>query len=190
MNRWYRVINPFPGKKRMHQLGEGLQFPADSSRLKVLLEGGYVEVVESEFGVIATSKLANVEIADRDYTEDDKAYFTFDEALEIEKKLKSSGWRLPTRHEWVLIVEEFGQINGELDGGALAQNLGLNYRGVDIKTTVLGDESSGYYWSSTTRTTTGVYNLYLSRTGVGSSDYSNLGYRMSIRLVRDLETKK
>lgn len=54
------------------------------------------------------SELAKVLIAPEDYVEDEKKYFTWEEACEIKDKL-NNGWRLPTRSEWVLICEEFGQ---------------------------------------------------------------------------------
>ena len=62
------------------------------------------------------SKLLPIEIAANDYWEasdDDsdpavvngkKRYFTWDEAMAIE----ASGWRLPTRTEWMRLCIEFG----------------------------------------------------------------------------------
>lgn len=43
-----------------------------------------------------------------------KTGFTWDEAMALEKEGKiPEGWRLPTRHEWVMFVEEFLEVKNE-----------------------------------------------------------------------------
>lgn len=148
---------------------------------------------ETEFGVIATSKLAKVEIADRNYIEGDKKYFTYDEALEVEKKLKPTGWRLPTRSEWVLICEEFGQRDGRLNAGTLAKQLKLEHNGwydfnnEDLRSTGY----TGYYWSSSPYSNdTYAYHLYFNASGVYPSYNYNRYLGFSLRLVRDVEEEE
>lgn len=138
--------------------------------------------------VVAISKLAGVEIAATNYVEGSKQYFTYDEALEIEKKLESTGWRLPTRSEWVLIAEEFGQQNGMLNGTTLSDQLNLpklSYVDAEDK---IHPSYGGYYWSSTTYSyTTYAYRLTFSAGQVYPSDYHYRNLGLSLRLVRDVE---
>lgn len=170
---------------------------SEYQRNKYYIDGlnghGFIEPIkdEPEFGVIATSKLAHVEIADENYTEDGKEYFTFDEALEVEKKMQSTGWRLPTRHEWVLICEEFGvdeQMN--LNADALMKNLGLAMRGYSIpnaEAKFVGQE--GNYWSRSANPTdvTLAYYLYFYASAVNPSLNDDRWYGFSLRLVRDVK---
>lgn len=140
------------------------------------------------FGVVAISKLAKVEIADRNYIEGDKEYFTFDEALEVEKKLKETGWRLPTRSEWVLICEEFGQKDGELNSKTLQSNLKLEMLGWSNGDELIDCYLEGNYWSSTPYSSaTRSYDLYFYASGVYPSNNLNRWYGFPIRLVRDIE---
>lgn len=142
-----------------------------------------------EFGVIATSKLAEVEIADKDYTEGDKKYFTFAEALEVEKKMEGTGWRLPTRHEWALICEEFA--NGEddkLKPELLEKKLGLGKNGIygpDEKQ-LYRPGNYAYYWSRSSDDSSYARSLYLTQTNVYPSLSLNRYRGFSLRLVRDL----
>lgn len=89
------------------------------------------------------SETTGLIIAPEDVEIDGKAEFTWDEAMELEKFGKlPKGWRLPTRHEWVLIAEEFGQDNdGRLRGDVLGPKLNLKKDG--------DGKYYGYYWSST-----------------------------------------
>ena len=144
----------------------------------------------ASFGVIATSKLAKVDIADHDYTEGDKKHFTFEEALEVEKKLKCTGWRLPTRSEWALICEEFGQKDGARDAAQLMSALKLSLNGYVYPSgqNLILTGTYGYYWSSTPYSNgVNAYNLYFSSTSVGPSDFGNCYAGFSLRLVRDVE---
>lgn len=146
---------------------------------------------DADFGVIATSKLANVEIAKQDYCEGNKKHFTFDEAIEIEKKL-NNGWRLPTRKEWALICEEFGcDDDGALNSGLLIDNLGLGFNGYYSNSSLNDSGTGGYYWSSSILNSAYGYNLYLgSSGGVGSQLNSYKRYGYSVRLVRDVDREK
>lgn len=145
----------------------------------------------TSFGVIATSKLAKVQIADHDYTEGSKKHFTFEEALEVEKKLKYTGWRLPTRSEWVLICEEFGQKDGALDAAQLMSAFKLSLNGYVNPSgpNLIITGLSGYYWSSTpSSTTSNAYALtFCKGTTVHPSNDTNRCYGHPLRLVRDVE---
>lgn len=145
-----------------------------------------------ELKPLVVSRLAQVEIADRDYREGDRVHFTYDEALEIEKKLSGTGWRLPTRSEWVLICEEFGQKDGCLEGDTLATNLGINYNGwYDPEDNhVYSAGFLGLYWSSTpSSSATNAYYLSFSTSSVNPSTNLNRYTGRSLRLVRGVETR-
>lgn len=147
-------------------------------------------LTKNDFGVIATSKLAGVEIAERDYCEGDKKYFTFDEAIEIEKKL-NNGWRLPTRKEWTLICEEFAcDDKCKLSAKLLIDKLGLGLNG-NYASNLNDSGADGGYWSSTINGSSYGYDLLLlSGNGVLSQDYSSKYNGYSIRLVRDIKKVK
>ena len=155
---------------------------------------GFIEEIkEQDLAVIATSKLAGVEIAAEDYVEGDKRHFTWDEAIEAVEKL-GNGWRLPTRKEWSLICEEFGcDEDGRLSGGLLAKNLNLKANGwKDYNNGSLNYSGTyGYWWSSTASNTTNHYYLvYGTSSGLysGYDDYRYYGF--SVRCVRDVEGRK
>jgi len=139
------------------------------------------------------SELAKVLIAPVDYIEGDKKHFTWEEAWEIYGKL-DNGWRLPTRHEWVMICEEFGQKDGRLDTETLMKNLRVGLNGGDWHDgegiCLAGD--CGYYWSSTPVSDgTNAYRLNFNGTsGIYPSVSPNRQYGFSVRLVKDLEAKK
>lgn len=154
---------------------------------------GFIEEIkEQDFAVIATSKLAGVEIAAEDYVEGDKKHFTWDEAIEAVKKL-GNGWRLPTRKEWSLICEEFGcDEDGELSGGLLAKNLNLKANGwKDGNGSLDYSGSYGFWWSSTVSGTTGRYGLYYDTSdGLNSGNYDSRDRGSSVRCVRDANDKE
>lgn len=149
---------------------------------------------------VVESKLANLQVALTDYYEfsdetnatvvdGKKKYFSYDEAMEIQKRLEDMGWRLPTRSELVLLCEEFGQNDkGVLSPTKLEENLKLVRGGyVYLYTGSLRRAGyDGYYWSATTYSTaTYAYNLGFDSTNVLPSHYSNRFVGFSVRLVRD-----
>lgn len=143
--------------------------------------------------VVATSKLAKVEIAAEDYniggTEmDGKHYFTFNEAQEVQKTLKDTGWRLPTRSEWTLICEEFGQKDGELDCETLYKNLNMKHTGwIGEDGNFLNRTTGGRWWSDTASSATYGRNL-CTYAGNVYAQYSYFrGYGFALRLVRDVK---
>lgn len=165
----------------------------DKTYLDVLMEHGFIKQIGGisykqwdKTGI--RSKLTNLIIAPEDYTDGNKKYFTWDEAMELQKDLPD-GWRLPTRSEWALLCEEFGQKDGELDAYTLATNLKLNRNGwydfEDKYADLTG--SDAYYWSSTPDSGTSyAYGLNFNASSV---DPSNVGYRyygQSLRLVKDM----
>lgn len=117
----YRVLKDFPGKNRIFKVDEIIMRPKDHPRTKLLLDAGYIELASQindwEERAIE-SKIANLLIAPEDYVEGDKHYFTYDEALEIEKKLKNgfveevkdSLWT-PGYNENYWCIDEDGHIN-------------------------------------------------------------------------------
>lgn len=124
------------------------------------------------------SKLANLLIAPEDYIEGEKKYFTYDEAMAIEKKL-NNGWRLPTRHEWALICEEF-------DPELLTKNLGLGKKGYVLNGSLNAVGSGGYYWSRTVYSGGSQYAYYLAfHSSRVRLNVRYLGF--SVRCVKELE---
>lgn len=123
-------------------------------------------------GVIHTSI---GDLANEDYYEiledgTKKTEFTWDEAMEIEKKTNGK-WRLPTIFEWDKLVAEFGDKGGELDRDAFVKGLDL------------AEDEDGYggYWASTRYSSANyTYVLYLYSDYVARGD----GYRYSGRSVR------
>lgn len=147
--------------------------------------------------VVATSKLAKVEIAAEDCNiggkeVDGRHYFTFDEALELQEKLKDTGWRLPTRSEWVLICEEFGQTDGELNPQTLYKNLNMSPTGFyDYEDGKLYNRTTvGYWWSTTRSSATNANYLGTSTTYVYPQNSNYRGYGFALRLVRDVEEEE
>lgn len=147
--------------------------------------------------VVATSKLANVEIAAEDYNiggkvVDGKHYFTYDEALEVQEKLEDTGWRLPTRSEWVLICEEFGQKDGQLNVETLYKNLNMSYTGYyDYEDGKLYNRTTyGFWWSATRSSATGANLLRTDTSGVSPQRSNYRGNGFAVRLVRDADWGK
>lgn len=201
MNKIYKVIDNFLDiKGELYHVGD-LWYPdlmsegLNANFIEKLESNGFIkEVVTAapDFGVIATSKLAGVEIADSDYISEGKEYFTYDEALEVEKKLKGTGWRLPTRHEWVLICEELGcNKNGNLDSKMLLDRLGLTLKGYEDfqYENVYSQGTEGNYWSRSAHPTytNFAYSLAFSASAVSPSNYYNRYLGFSLRLVRNIK---
>lgn len=142
-----------------------------------------------EFNVLATSKLANIQIADEDYHDGNKYLFTFEEALKVEESLKGMGWRLPTRSEWVLLCEEFGQEVGKLASGMLCDKLKLKKRGYYYNSgSLYGEGSYGHYWSRTVDSGAYAYSLEFNSSRVYPQIIYDRGNGFALRLVRDLKS--
>lgn len=152
------------------------------------------EIRENNYhpNIVAVSRLANVEIANDDYKfggriRDGKHYFTFDEALEVQEKLKDTGWRLPTRSEWALICEEFGQKDdGELDDETLYKKLHMEPTGwLNEDGYLNGRTTYGGWWSGTAGSAARGRYLGAYTGGVGSQYNNSRGDGFALRLVRD-----
>ncbi len=152
------------------------------------------EIRENNYhpNIVAVSRLANVEIANDDYKfggriRDGKHYFTFDEALEVQEKLKDTGWRLPTRSEWTLICEEFGQKDdGELDDETLYKKLHMEPTGwLNEDGYLNGRTTYGGWWSGTAGSATHGRYLATDTGGVGAQNNYFRGFGFALRLVRD-----
>lgn len=166
----------------------GIDVP-DISMRKFMTDYEPVAPTIIDFEPIAVSKLSGLEIADKDYVEGDKKYFTYDEAMEVQEKLKLTGWRLPTRKEWVLICEEFAcGDDGDLHGQLLSERLRLGLNGwqyhEDQRVRSVG--GYGYYWSSVASSATNARYLYFDAAYVYPSHSYYRAYGFSVRLVRDL----
>lgn len=152
-----------------------------------------VELPTWEPNVLKKSKMLGIEIASENYWEIDgdgekKEHFTWDEAMEIEKKLPD-GWRLPTRSEWVVLAEEFGvDDNGELDKDIFMQNLTMYYTGYVNGGSVYSPSVDAFYWSRTAYSETLAYDLdFYSGGGFGPQSASYKYYGFAVRCVRDME---
>ena len=144
-------------------------------------EKPFWEVAEIKFECIApwTSPVVEkIQIADQDYYEmlpdgTKKTEFTWDEAMEIEKKTHGK-WRVPTQSEWFAIVAAFGaDKDGKATGETLAKNLNL--------TTDKND--CGFFWSS--NVVSSIYACYLSfyATAVNPQHYGDKAYGFTVRCV-------
>lgn len=92
-----------------------------------------------------------ITVALNDYWEIDengneKTEFTFDEALEIEKKTNGQ-WRVPTVSEWCQIC---GEISTTLNRDEIVQKLRL----------AVDEYGNGYYWSGTVNCSILGYGVY------------------------------
>ena len=136
------------------------------------------------------SKLAHLEIASEDYTEGDKKHFTWDEAMKIGEKI-GDGWRLPTRHEWALICEEFGQKDGKLDSDTLIKNIGVGSHGGLNANGLYNAGLNGLYWSATPHSNgNNAYYLNFNSGNLYPSSSVSRYFGYSVRLVKDLEEIK
>lgn len=123
---------------------------------------------------------------------DDKKYFTWDEAMEIEEKyLKPNGWRLPTVKDFTMLYGKYGlDEDGEENVKNLVKifSLGLNgFRDYDDDMHYQG--TGGLYWSSTACSSdTYAHYLYLNSSGaVDPADIGNKYDGFSLRCVKDKE---
>lgn len=147
-----------------------------------------VELPTWEPKVLKKSKMLGIEIASENYWEIDedgnkKEYFTWDEAMEIQKKLPN-GWRLPTRSEWAILAEEFGQDeNGELNGTKLSEALDLPLSGNRNGGSTYDQGSYGYYWSSVANNNNNAYNLNLNSSDVSPQSYGSKWLGFTVRCI-------
>ena len=127
-----------------------------------------VAKVRSEMIAAPWNQMEYIKVADIDYYEilpdgTKKTKFTWDEAMEIEKKTHGK-WRVPTVPEWFAICAAFGRSEDgtDVDPQILKDNLGL----------AIDEDGVGYYWSAAT------YHTDTSRCLLfyGSSLYPRSGY--------------
>lgn len=144
-----------------------------------------------------TSRLANVVIAPEDLTIQEngreKAFFTYDEAEKAVAKL-GNGWRLPTRSEWVLIAEEFGNDpdTGKLSSKKLCKALNMELSG-DVNNSsgaAVDVGAGGFWWSSTRSDGYNMYSLYMNTTNVSPAGYSYRSLGFTVRCVKDIIKEK
>lgn len=189
----YKVLQKFLTKRSVYMPGEEYTNSTTGKFTKNLLKYGFIEPVE-EVDCFAEwenngikSKSTGLIIAPENYAEGDKKYFTFDDTLGIEKKLKN-GWRLPTRHEWVLLAEELGMDDrGTLNGSVLGKALNLPLAGRVTTDGLDFTGSYGYYWSSTIYSATSAYYLYFLSSSVDPASYGNRYIGRSVRCVKEAE---
>lgn len=188
----YKVLQRFLTKKSIYTPGDIYEHPNPGRFTKNLVKYGFIEQVSTDdcikdwekHGI--KSKLTGLIIAPEDYIEGDKWHFTFDEALQINRKLKD-GWRLPTRSEWALICEEFGQKDGELDADTLVNNLTLGKNGYVVNGSLANASSDGNYWSSTASSSTSAYALHFDSSSVAPSSSNYRYFGRSVRCVRSID---
>lgn len=112
-----------------------------------------------------------------------KEYFTWDEAMEIEKKTDGV-WRLPTAVEITKIVCALGEKDGDIDRDTLVEALKLEQRGwanADGDIRDYGDE--GNWWTSTETSADNARSLGTNTTYVNPRLSSGKGYGFSVRCV-------
>lgn len=145
-----------------------------------------------DFKPVMVTKLdfTKLEVMLVDYTEKNKKFFTYKEAMAVQKKMKN-GWRLPTRSEWTLICEELGQKKGEVVSEVLAKNLHICFCGyyVESEEIIKCINTRSKYWSSTSSCNTYAYCLDLDKGYRAEVSSLNKDYGLCIRLVRDIKDK-
>ena len=137
------------------------------------------ESEQSEWsGNVATKELdCGLTIAMEDYYEIDgdgnkKTEFTYDEAMEIEKKTGGK-WRLPTMAEWAQICDELGVKDHILDRDKVVKTLNLTE----------DSDGFGYYWSSTLQSGSNAYYLCFNSSDLSPAYRNSRGNGFSVRCV-------
>ena len=154
-------------------------------------QGGGFDWAAAKDNLIKTD--CGITLCRQDYSERYKKYFTFDEALEIEKEAKKHGFRLPTVQDFEKLYAYYGV---DKDGNDTPQRfvdeLGFSYSGYwDSASSSASDLGSyGYYWSSSVFDTGGGYLLYFNSSNV-YPQYSNYKYyRLTLKFIYDPEGAK
>lgn len=125
---------------------------------------------------------SGLKIADRDYFEigengEKKTEFTWDEAMEIEKKTGGK-WRLPTPKELNQIAMDLGyNEDGVFEGKLFAKNLGIEKRFEEV--------GHCYYWSLRSGNTSSSGYLFFYSASLIPQYYSNRGNRFAVRCVAE-----
>lgn len=137
-----------------------------------------------------------ITLAPEDYHDGARKFFTWDEAMEIEKK-SNGKWRLPTPKEWMMICAELGtDEDGVFDAEVLEKNTGIKLNGWvwkggmdDYREDPSGGSldsqgTNGNYWSATAASTaTNAYDLYFGSSYLHPQRADNKGYGFSVRCV-------
>lgn len=118
-----------------------------------------------------------------------KEHFTFEEA----QKFCPKGWRVPTNEEQRKLRAEcsFHFDESTKEGVFTDKETGIELRlpAAGFCSYLTGspcyDGACGYYWSSTQRDSTSLYDMHFDKGGVCSYDNSHNGYGFSVRCVRD-----
>lgn len=135
-----------------------------------------------------------LEITSKDYYEIQpdgtrKEYFTWDEAMGIEKKTDGA-WRLPTYVEMVKIVCALGEKGGDIDRDTLVEVLKLEQKGWDKDGDIQDKGDEGNWWTSTEVNASLSRNLGTDTTDVYPRYSGNKGSGFSVRLVRKINSGK
>lgn len=123
---------------------------------------------------------SGLKIADRDYYEFDedgvkKTEFTWDEAMEIEKKTGGK-WRLPTPKELNQMAVDLGyNDDGVFEGEIFAKNLDIEER--------FEKDGLGYYWSLRSANTIFSNCLFFNNRALDPQDIHSRGHEFAVRCL-------
>ena len=158
--------------KSLRELCERFEDAPEEKPFEEAAKVGY-KCVDPKYGTKA------IRIADRDYYEilpdgTKKTEFTWDEAMEIEKKTHGK-WRVPTVPEWFAICAAFGRSEDgtDIDPQVLKKNLNL----------ATDEAGYGYYWSAASNSTTLSYYLAFNSSYLYPRYNTNKGYGFAVRCV-------
>lgn len=137
-----------------------------------------------------------ITLAPEDYHEGERNFFTWDEAMEIEKQTGGK-WRLPTPEEWMLICAERGtDENGVFFADILEENVDIalngwvydsdmdDYReGPTGGGSLYGQGTNGRFWSAAAKDGTFAYNLAFNGSSLNPQYTSSKGSGFTVRCV-------
>ena len=142
----------------------------------------FEEVAKAEYRLdfsVVGSPTKTIEVADIDYYEilpdgTKKTEFTWDEAMEIEKKTHGK-WRVPTVPEIFAICAAFGRSEDgtDVDPQVLKETLGLT----------TDEDGGGYYWSAATYSTNLSRYLSFNASYLYPRNGNSKGYGFAVRCV-------